>query len=155
MKLCRICRKSYCFSLPWTMTTTGSLFFSLELPGLCGSGAYVFSSGTRNSRRDLEEVASAWITGVYRGRANRGRHIPSEKLKVVCRKVETPIHVINADPPYVFVYLPSMSLLWSLVNGRFCGNCWQTALQPCLIIALLMCLRVATLVPITWSSLNV
>ena len=72
------------------MTTTGYLFFSFKLPGLCGSGAYVFSSGTRNSRGDLEEVASAWITEVYRGRANRGRHIPSEKLKVVCRNGWTP-----------------------------------------------------------------
>ena len=31
----------------------------VPVPGLCGSGAYVFSSGTRNNRRDLEEVASA------------------------------------------------------------------------------------------------
>ena len=115
MKLCRICRKSYCFSLPWTMTTTGSLFFSLELPGLCGSGAYVFSSGTRNSRRDLGEVASSWITGVYRCRANRGRHIPSEKLKVVCRKVDTPIHVINADPPYLCI----------LIQCLYCDHLWM------------------------------
>ncbi len=69
------------------MTTTGSLFFSFQLPGLCGSGAYVFSSDNRNSRRGLEEVASAWITEIYRGRANRGKQLPSEKWKVVCRKV--------------------------------------------------------------------
>ena len=150
-----MCRKSYCFSLPSAMTTAGTLLCSFQLPGLCGSGAYVFSSGNRNSRRELDEVASACITEVYRGRAIPGRHLPFEKLKVVYRKVYTPIHVINADPPSVFVYLPSMSPLCSLVNGRVCGNCWQTALQPCLIIALLVCSRVATLVPITWSNLNV
>ena len=72
---------------------------------------------------------------MYRGRANRGRHLPSEKLKVVCRKV----YPCHKRRPSVFVYLPSMSSLWSLVNGRVCGNCWQTALQPCLIITLLMC----------------
>ena len=56
LKLRRRCRKSYCFSLPSTMTTTGSLFFSFQVPGLCGSGAYVFSSGNRSSRRELGEV---------------------------------------------------------------------------------------------------
>ena len=111
LKLCRMCRKSYCFSLPWTMTT----FFLFQLPGLCGSGAYVFSSGNRNSLRDLGEVASAWITEVYRCRANRGRHLPSEKLKVVCRNGWTP-RSMSSTRPSVFVYLPSMSSLWSLVN---------------------------------------
>ena len=38
MKLRRMCRKSYCFLLQWTMTTTGYLFFSFQLPGVCGSG---------------------------------------------------------------------------------------------------------------------
>ncbi len=74
----------YCFSLPSTMTTTGCLFFSFQLPGLCDSGAYVFSSDNhkvRNSRRELEEVASAWITEVYRGRANRGRHLAGSLLR--------------------------------------------------------------------------
>ena len=73
--LLRRCRKSYCFSLPSTLTTICSLFFSFHLPGLCGSGAYVFSSGNHNSRKELEEVAWAWITEVYRGRANRGSHL--------------------------------------------------------------------------------
>ena len=155
LKLRRRRRKSYSFLLPSTMTSTGSLFFSFQLPGLCGSDAYVFSSGTRNSRRELEEVTSAWTKEVYRGRVNRGRHLPSEKLKVVCCKVYTPIHFINADPPYLCMFLQCLHSLGSLVNGRVCENCWQTALQSCLIIALLMCSRVATLVNITWSSLNV
>ena len=188
----------YSFSLPSTMTTTGSLFFSCHLHGLCDRGAYVFSSDNRNSRRELEEVASAaaWITEVYRGRANRGRHLPSEKLKIVCRKVD-PCH---KSRPSVSVYLPSMSSLWicdhlwmdefvetgvrlhfnhawlllcwcvhgsphslwkrvsdytstmpdycsaNVFTGRHivCGNGCQITLQPCLIIALLMCSWVAT-----------
>ena len=140
-----MCRKSYCFSLPWTMTTTGSLFFSFQLPGLCGSGAYVFSSGNRNSRRELVEV--------YRGRANRGRHLPSEKLKVVCRKGWTLRSMSSTQTLHICV--SSLNVFIVITCERVCGNCWQTALQPCLIIALLMCSRVATLVPITWSSLNV
>ena len=44
----------YYVSLPSTMTTTGSPFFSFQLPCLCGSGAYVFSSDNRNSRIDMD-----------------------------------------------------------------------------------------------------
>ena len=47
-----------------------------------------------------------------------------------------------------------MSSLWSLVNGRVCGNCWQTALQPCLIISLPVCSRVATLVMVQFECLS-
>ena len=153
LKLRRMCRKSYCFSLPWTMTTTGSLFFSFQLPGLCGSGAYVFSSGNRNSRRDLGEVAPAWITEVYRCIANRGKHFPSEKLKVVCRNGWTPRSMSSTQTLHICV--SSFNVFIVITCERVCGNGWQTALQPCLIIALLMCSLVATLVPITWSSLNV
>ena len=135
------------------MTTTGSLFFSFQLPGLYGSGAYVFSSGNRNSRIDLGEVASAWITEVYGGRANRGRHLPSEKVKVVCRKGWTPRSMSSAQTLRICV--SSFNVFIVITCERVCGSCWQTALQPCLIIALLVCSRVATLVPITWSSLNV
>ena len=92
---------------------------------------YFPQAPARNSRRDLEEVASAWITEVYRGRANRGRHIPSEKLKVVCRKVETPIHVINADPPYLCVFLQCLYCdpLWmddfvGIAGRLHCNHAW-------------------------------
>ena len=128
-----MCRKSYCFSLPWTMTTTGSLFFSFQLPGLCGSGAYVFSSGNRSSRRSWGEMASAWITEVYRGRANRGRHLPSEKLIVVCRKGWTPRSMSSTQTLRICVSSFNVSIV--ITCERVCGNCWQTAVQPCLIIA--------------------
>ena len=44
------------------------------------SGAYVFSSDNCNSRRERGEVASAWITEMYRGRANRGKHLLESSL---------------------------------------------------------------------------
>ena len=120
-----MCRKSYCLSLPWTMTTTGSLLFSFQLPCLCGSGAYVFSSGNRNSRRELGEVASAWITEVYRGRANRGRHLPSEKLTVVCRKGWTPRSISSTQTLRICV--SSFNVFIVITCERVCGNCCQTA----------------------------
>ena len=46
----------YGFSLPSTMTTTGSMLFSFRLPGLCGSGTYVFSSDNRT----VEETWRTW-----------------------------------------------------------------------------------------------
>ena len=72
-------RFCYCFSLPSMMTTTGSLFLSFQLPGLCGSGAFLFSSDNHNNRRKLEELTSASITEVYRGHRcqpsrNRAEH---------------------------------------------------------------------------------
>ena len=73
-------------------------YSSFQLPGLYSSGAFVFSWDNRNSRRELEEVASVWITEVY-----RGRQLPSEKLKVVCRKVY-PCHK-RRRAPYLCILL--------------------------------------------------
>ena len=47
----------YCFSLPSTMTTTGFLFFSFQLPGLCGSGAYISPPQTTVT---VEESWTKW-----------------------------------------------------------------------------------------------
>ena len=80
-------------------------------------------------------MASAWITEVYRGRANRGRHLPYEKLKVVCRKGWTPRSMSSTQTLRICVSSFNVSIV--ITCERVCGNCWQTALQPCLIIALL------------------
>ena len=44
------------------------------------------------------------------------------------------------------ICVSSFDVFLVITCERVCGNCWQTALQPCLSIALLMCSRVATLV---------
>ena len=73
------------------MTMTCSLFFSFQLPGLCGSGAYVFSSGNRNSRRDLGEVVSAWITKSVSMQGQSRETPPFWEIKsIVCRNGWTP-----------------------------------------------------------------
>ena len=66
----------YWFSLTSTMTTTGSLFFSFQLPGLCGSGAYVFPQTNVTVKESWMKWRQLDKTEVFRGRANRQRHTP-------------------------------------------------------------------------------
>ena len=121
-------------SLSWTMTTTGYLFFSFQLPGLCSSGACVFFSGNRNSRRELVEEASAWITEVYRGMANRRKHLPSEKLNVFYLKGCTPRSMsstqtlrICVSSFYVFIMITcEWTSLWKLL-----ADCTSTMPDYC------------------------
>ena len=79
------------------------------------------------------------MEGGREGRRERGREGGREggreKLKVVCRKGWTPRSMSSTQTLRICVSSFNVSIV--ITCERVCGNCWQTALQPCLIIALL------------------